>query len=195
MYFLITMIRMPFYTEGFELAYYFDILDSYLSSGYSFFDQGFLQFFLRLGIGRDVILAYEVMENESCQSLLGLLFGVSSCINPPLDFYGLDLSNNKFYLGNPQFSSLVVLSSNPIIASIYSLIYAFTAYIILFLTSFLKKIPGGSVFYMPLYLLLAMFISVGPILYAWYLTIFTILMVLFYVVVIGAAKNVKNDYI
>jgi hypothetical protein len=183
MYSLITLIRAPFYEEGFKLASYFDLLNNYWSSVGDFMDEGALQLFLRSGLGRDVILAYEVMENESCQSLSGLLFKYGSCVNPPFDFYGLELYNNKFYLANPQFSSLITLSLNPMIAFIYSLVYASIVCVILFLTSLIRRTKAGLIFYMPLYLLLNIFIVIGPILYAWYLTVFVILMNLFYILI------------
>lgn len=188
MYMFITVFRIPFYEDGFELSEYWTRITFILDGGYEvLFEQGFLQLFMRLGIGRDVILAYEVAQNSSCTSLKGLLFGVSSCANSPLDFYGLSLQSDKFYLGNPQLSSLITLTTNPIYALTYSLLYAFTVAIILILVKSIKTIKYAGILQAPIYLLILIFVLVGPILYAWYLAgavvILAVLNVLFSVMV------------
>jgi hypothetical protein len=179
MYMFITFFRVPFYEENFELSEYWTRITALLDGGYGFFEQGFLALFMRLGIGRDVILAYEVAQNSSCTSLKGLLFGVSSCFDPPWDFYGLYLESNKFYLGNPQFSSLIALTNQPVYAATYSLLYAFTISIIFIMIRLVKTIRHGAITQQPLYLLALIFVIVGPILYAWYLVVAVVILAVF----------------
>ena len=193
MYFFITFVRVPFYEVDFELHEYWVRISALLDTGYNFMEQGFFQLFLRLGIGRDVMLAYEVAQNSSCTSLMGLLFGTSSCINPPLDFYGLDLSDNKFYLGNPQLSSLVALTPNPIYAFIYGLLYAYIVAVIFILVRCMNTTMLGPILQGPIHLLISIFVIIGPILYAWYLAVAVVVTVviitLFKILVINFNKR------
>jgi len=171
MYMFITFFRVPFYEVGFEFSEYWTRITALLDGGYGFFEQGFLALFMRLGIGRDVILAYEIAQNGSCTSLMGVLFGYGSCIDPPWDFYGLELISHKFYLANSQLSSLITLTTQPIYAFTYSLLYAFTVTIIFIMVKTVKSIRSVAITQVPLYLLVLIFVLVGPILYAWYLAV------------------------
>lgn len=190
-YFFITFARIPFYEESFELSLYWHFLGKLWGDDYSFFGQGFFQLFLRLGIGRDVILAYEVMESGNCTSLMGLLLGTSSCADPPYDFYGLALSSHKFYLGNPQLSSLVVLTPNPFIAFAYAIIYAFVVGVIFTLARLIRTTMFAAFLQGPFYLLLLIFVGIGPILYAWYAIFVILLLVLLNAIIKLCVANLK----
>ena len=194
-YLFITMVRQPFYEANFELSEYWTLITAILDRGYGFFEQGLLQLFLRLGIARDVILAYEVAQNGSCTSLKGLLFGSSSCFDPPLDFYGLYLESNKFYIGNPQLSSLIALTNQPIYAATYSLLYAFSISIIFIMLRLVKTLRGGVILLKPLYLLVLIFVLVGPILYAWYLAIAVVVLVVLSALVKLLAQSLSKGTI
>jgi len=175
-YMFITFFRVPFYEDDFVLSEYWTRITALLEGGYGFFEQGFLALFMRLGIGRDVILAYEVAQNSSCTSLKGLLFGVSSCYDSPWDFYGLYLTSDKFYLGNPQLSSLITLTTEPIHAFVYSFLYAFMLAIIFIMLKSIKTIRHAAIAHSPIYLLVLVFVLVGPILYAWYAAVVVVIL-------------------
>ncbi|MBF0272645.1 MAG: hypothetical protein HQL98_11355 [Magnetococcales bacterium] len=146
--------------------------------------QGFNQLFLRLGLGRDVILSYEVGERDICHYYYGLYFNASSCFNPPMDFYGLSLATDKFYLGNPMLSSVFVVSNEFFVKMGAALLYGLEAFLICFVVNYcLRGIPIGAILVHPLYFLLVVFVLVGPIFFAVYLMYAIIFLSVSYIVV------------
>jgi hypothetical protein len=176
----ITNIRVLFYLDDFLDSNFLSVLlDNDLNDFFEIFRQGFSQLILRLGVGRDVILSYEIAQNGLCLDYMGLFFGSGSCYDPPFDFYGLKLDSHRFYLAPPQLSSLYIISDDFFIRIIFSVIYGFMLFIvsrILWLllqgryTSFMKSFA---------FIFVIIFSLIGPVLYLWYLLLFSFLLYLF----------------
>lgn len=174
-YTIITTIRMVFYQDDYTFNKSIDFFKEYILDGENnVFYQGFTQLFLRIGIGRDVILSYEVSNNCSCQDAISLFTKAGPCNNPPLDFYGLHLDSNRFYLAPPQLSGLFVVSNIFYIQLIFSLFYAILTWMFTQIIKLIAIIPFGNILIFPLYFFIAIFVLIGPIMYAWYVCLFII---------------------
>lgn len=142
--------------------------------------QGFSQLFLRLGIGRDVILSFEVANFGVCSNLWGLFFESGSCNDPPLDFYGMRLDNNRFYIAPPALSSLFVISGNFSLQLIVSIAYSAVVYLMCLIVGSLNGVPYGNFLAQAAFFLIIIFVMIGPIKFAWILISFIILSVIFF---------------
>lgn len=163
----VTFFRIFLYDEGYSFDRLWGLIrDAEIADG-DFIFQGFSQLFLRIGIGRDVILSYEIGGLGVCRDLWGLFFKSGSCMNPPFDFYGLRLDDNKFYLAPPMLSSLFVVSDNFLVKLMVSVLYSLLAYVFCLMVRVVRKIPLGNFIVYPSYFLIAAFIIIGPIFFAW----------------------------
>ena len=172
----ITFIRVIFYEDGYTFSKTLDFLSKFvLNADHSFWFQGINQLLLRIGIGRDVILSYEVANIGNCTDYIGLFFKYGSCPNPPLDFYGLPLDSNRFYLAPPQLSSLFVVSNNFFIQFFFSLLYSFEIFILIFISKKLCKFPYGDILFFAIYFFILLFALIGPISYIFNIIILLLL--------------------
>lgn len=170
LFLVITQFRIVLYDENYTRESIFTLI-SFIDFGESeYVFQGVSQLFLRLGIGRDVILSYEVAADGVCNNLWGLFFQSGSCIDPPLDFYGFSLSDNRFYIAPPALSSLFVISDNFLMKLIISVGYAILVYLMCLLTKRLHEVPMGNLFAQAAFFLIVIFVTIGPISFAWVLT-------------------------
>lgn len=176
LYSTITFLRTIFYVDDYSFSKTAEYFKEYVfNSDQNFWFQGINQLFLRIGVGRDVILSYEVAQNCNCNDYVGLFFKSGSCYNPPLDFYGLTLESNRFYLAPPQLSSLFVISNNISFQLFISVIYAGEVYLLLFLSKKLCKFPFGDILILPIYFFIAIFAIIGPIQYCFYIILLLLL--------------------
>lgn len=166
---LITASRLVLYADDYSFSTLLEILKSIDLGEVEVIFQGFSQFFLRIGIGRDVILSYEVAASGACSDLWGLFLMNGSCPNPPLDFYGIELDSHRFYLAPPMLSSLFVASNEFGLKLFISLCYSLVTFFMCYSISGLRKIPLGKYFVQPAYFLVVMLVTIGPIFYSWIL--------------------------
>lgn len=162
----ITMSRNYLYSETPRIEDFIMTFDVLL--------QALNQVFLKLGIGRDVILSYEVLQTGVCSDSLSFILTGNSCTNPPLDFYGLNLSDTKFYLAAPTFPNLFILESSFSKIAVY---FLFMFQIYLSASSFIILRKYGKIFI--LYgiigwLLSLVFIIIGPLLFLNYIIVFNL---------------------
>lgn len=173
MFTFITNIRIVFYLDDFVSSDFLNLLmENFNNDYFEIMRQGLSQLILRVGLGRDVILSYEIAEKGTCDNYIGLFFGAGSCFNPPLDFYGLDLDSNKFYLAPPQMSSLFISSDNTLVRMLISAAYAIMIFLI---SKLFWRIMSGhiGVYFVPfVYIFILIFSVIGPILYLWYMLLF-----------------------
>ncbi|MDR3409561.1 MAG: hypothetical protein P4L87_01215 [Formivibrio sp.] len=167
----VTASRIILLDDNYSFSNMHDVFNSINYDDIEFMFQGFSQLFLRIGIGRDVILSHEVASSSVCTDLYGLFFISGSCPNPPLDFYGLSLDSDRFYLAPPMLSSLFVVSNNFFVQLCVSFVYSIVVFFMCYSTRLLKIIPSGSVFVQPAFFLVVVFVTIGPIYYAWILTV------------------------
>lgn len=173
LYSTITFLRTIFYVDDYTFSKTVEYFNDYvLKSDQKFWFQGINQLFLRIGIGRDVILSYEVAQNCNCNDYLGLFLKSGSCFDPPFDFYGLTLESNRFYLAPPQLSSLFVISNKPVIQSLISILYAIEIYFFLTISKKLCKFPFGDILILPIYFFISIFAIIGPIQFCFYIISF-----------------------
>lgn len=177
---LITTSRVILLAEDYSFSNIIGVLSLVDTDEIDFIYQGFAQLFLRIGIGRDVILSYEVAASGACGDLYGLFLKFGSCPNPPLDFYGLQLDSDRFYLAPPMLSSLFVASNEFLTKLVISLCYSFVVFLMCCTTDILRKIPFGGMFTQPAYFLIVVFVTIGPMYYAWILTCAIIVVTFFY---------------
>lgn len=128
------------------------------------------QIFLRTGLGRDVILSYEVFSTGICNDCIKFFLTGHSCANPPLDFYGLYLDSHQFYLAAPTLANFYVLNTSFFLKVILYLLFMF--YIVL--GAKLLFLIGKENNFLYLYtivswLLSVIFILIGPLLFYNYL--------------------------
>jgi hypothetical protein len=184
---IITTARLVLLSEN----YTFDsIMSIYNATEFKADELGLLgitQLFLRLGIGRDVILSYQIASSPECKDILSLFIGSSSCLNPSLDFYGIDLVDSKFGLSPPMLSSLFAISDNFIIKLIVSFFYSAICYFFCVFVRILKTKPFDDILIYPAYFLIIVFVTIGPIYYCW---IFIGLILIFRI----ALSIIKNIY-
>ena len=172
MFSVVTFIRLFFYEDGYTFSKTLDFFSKFiLNADQSFWFQGVNQLFLRIGIGRDVILSYEVANAGNCTDYIGLFFNSGSCTNPPLDFYGLDTSQTRFALAPPQLSSLFVVSNNFFVQLFFSLLYSLEIFILIFISKKLCKFPYGEILFLAAYFFILLFALIGPIRFVFYIII------------------------
>ena len=190
MFTFITFLRTVFYVENFNnSSLYLLFINILRDSDFStILFQGYSQLFLRIGLGRDIILSYEIANMSICKNYVGLFFGVGSCFNPPLDFYGLFLDNHRFYLGVPQLSSLYIISDNFFIRFVFSILYSFMILIISKLIWLIIRKNALEKFKFFIFLFILIFSLVGPIKFLWYLLVFVIIITSFLKMVNSKAK-------
>jgi hypothetical protein len=166
---IVTFSRNIIYVDGYSFDRLWGLINTFDYSKTEFIYQGVRQLFLRVGIGRDVILSYEIGNMGVCTDMRGLFLKSGSCLNPPMDFYGLFLDTNKFYLAPPMLSSLFVISNNFIIKLAVAICYSMLVYFMCSVAKLIQSIPFGKLFGYPLFLLLIVFVTIGPIYFAWLL--------------------------
>lgn len=185
----VTFLREIIFVEDYSFDNLWVLINQYDLSESQFIFQGFSQLFLRVGIGRDVLLSYEIGGLEVCTNLVGLFLQNGSCLNPPMDFYGLLLDTDKFYLAPPMLSSLFVISNNFFLKLIVALVYAVLAYFLCTVAKLIKEVPLGNLLVQPTFFLIVIFVTIGPIYYAWILVgIITILRLLYIIIKKSAMK-------
>ena len=178
---IVTFIRLFFYAYGYTFSKTLDYYRVFLlNSDESFWFQGINQLFLRMGIGRDVILAYEVSQSGNCQDYWGLFFQSGSCSNPPLHFYGLDTRQTRFALAPTQLSSLFVVSKSFLVQLFFSLLYSLEIYILISIAKKLCNFPYGEVMFLGTYFFILIFTLIGPISYVFYIIVLLFLVSLFF---------------
>lgn len=166
----ITMSRNYLYSENPSLEDFIMTFDVFI--------QALNQIFLRIGLGRDVILSYEVLQTGVCSDSLNFILTGNSCANPPLDFYGLNLSDTKFYLAAPTFPNLFILDGYFSKIAVY---FLFMFQIYLSALSFIILRNYGKLFV--LYgiigwLLSLVFIVIGPLLFLNYIIVFNLVLLI-----------------
>jgi hypothetical protein len=172
MFSVVTFIRLFFYEDGYTFSKTLEFFNKFiLNADQSFWFQGINQLFLRIGIGRDVILSYEVANIGNCTDYFGLFFNFGSCPNPPLDFYGLTLESHRFYLAPPQLSSLFVVSNNFFVQLFFSLLYSLEIFIVIFISKKLCKFPYGEILFLAAYFFILIFALIGPFRFIFYIII------------------------
>lgn len=137
------------------------------------------QLFLRVGVGRDVILSTEVLKTGVCMEYFKFFWTGYSCNIPSLDFYGIDLEGSNFGLQAPTFASFYVLSGSieiQIIIYLLFLLQIFSSGIIHINLARLNNLY--YIFSIFSWLLSLIFIFVGPLLFFNYLLFFNILLLL-----------------
>lgn len=137
------------------------------------------QLFLRVGVGRDVVLSTEVLQTGVCMEYFKFFWTGYSCNIPSLDFYGIDLEGSNFGLQAPTFASFYVLSGSieiQIIIYLLFLLQIFSSGIIHINLARLNNLY--YIFSIFSWLLSLIFIFVGPLLFFNYLLFFNILLLL-----------------
>jgi hypothetical protein len=186
LYTFITNIRVLFYLDDFLNNNLFSLFVNNDQNNWSeILNQGFSQLFLRIGIGRDVILSYEIAQDELCQNYLGLFFKSGSCYDPPFDFYGLSLDNHRFYIAPPQLSSLYIISDNIFIRIAFSFLYGIMLFVVSKIIWSMLRGPYTSFLRSLFYIFIIIFSTVGPILYYWYLLLFSFALFLFEIFILN----------
>lgn len=165
----VTFFRNILYADNYSFNSLSALVSAFDFSESEFFFSGFFQLLLRIGIGRDVILSYEISNLGRCTDLWGLLFQSGSCLNPPMDFYGLYLDSDRFYAAPPMLSSLFIISDNFLVQLFIALTYSSLVYIICFFVTKIRHFPLGDLLVRPTFFLVCVFATIGPILYAWYI--------------------------
>ena len=148
------------------------------------------QIFLRVGIGRDVILSFEVLDSGVCSEYMNFFLNGHSCSNPPLDFYGLDLTSHQYYLAAPTLPNFYIISNglDQILLYILLILQIYIGSKLVFLISeFGNMFVIYGVFSQFLNLV---FIIIGPILFFNYMIMLnTILLLILHVIKIGIRKE------
>jgi hypothetical protein len=188
----VTFLREILFVENYSFDNLWMLINQYDLSQSQFIFQGFSQLFLRVGIGRDVLLSYEIGGVEVCTNLVGLFLQNGSCLNPPMDFYGLHLDTDKFYLAPPMLSSLFVISNNFFLKLIVALIYAVLAYFLCTVAKLIQEVPLGNLLEQPTFFLIVIFVTIGPISYAWILVSIIIISRLLYIIIKKSATKLTS---
>jgi len=173
---LVTIFRKILYDDSYTFTNLPSLLGQFNEDLGYFINDGILELFLRLGIGRDVILSTEVAAAKVCTSLFGLFFGVGSCMDPAFDFYGVSLGDGRFGLSPPMLSSIYIVSDIFYMKLIVAIGYSLIAYILCVSTHLFQRIPLGALLVYPAYLFMCIFVLIGPIVYGWILLTFVIAM-------------------
>ena len=148
------------------------------------------QIFLRVGIGRDVMLSFEVLDSGICNEYMNFFLTGHSCNNPPLDFYGLDLTSHQYYLAAPTLPNFFIIDNSlgQILLYILLILQVYIGSKLVFLIS-----EFGNIFV--IYgvfsqFLNLVFIIIGPILFFNYMIILnTILLLILHVIKISIKKE------
>jgi len=165
-YTLVTASRLVLFADNYEFSAILNIMQRTNFDIWELTVRGFNELFLRLGIGRDVILALEVLERKTCSDFVGLFFGKGSCEIGKLHFYGFESSSARFGLDPPAIASLVASLSIPFWSILINLGYAFWAYILCSIPNLLSNLSIGRYIVLPMYYMQVIFIIIGPIRFA-----------------------------
>ncbi len=174
---LITAFRLVTYAEGYTFSRFIPLFETIDFDMPEVIFQGVNQLWLRIGIGRDVILSYQVQSDNICNNLTSFFYSGHSCSNPPLDFYGLVSDNNKFYLAAPVLSNLVAIPGGWFDKIFISMIFSLMVYFCCKVLLLCRYIPYGDVLINPLYFIFVIFFTIGPIYFVWYILVALLLLV------------------
>jgi len=174
-YICITALRLILYADDYEFLNLVQIAINLEIDSYDIVKRGITEFFLRLGLGRDVILAYEVKANNLCTNYYGLFFKSGACFDGALDFYGFINDQTRFGIDPPAIASYFTSLGNPNTKAYVIIGYSLWSYTLCRSTTLLNNIPHGRYFVMPMYYMQSVFIIIGPIKFALYITITIIL--------------------
>lgn len=176
-FFVITNLRLVFLHDDYTFSQFLNII-SRINVGYDvLLIRGFSEIFMRIGIGRDVILAYEVKKLNICYNYLGLFFGSGSCSNPA-SFYGFYNDQTRFGIAPPMLASLVASLNSSIVSIFIIFLFSLWAFVLCISCNLLTYVNKLQLFCFPIYCMQIIFITIGPIRFAFYLFIFNIAMFL-----------------
>lgn len=134
-----------------------------------FLSRGLTELFMRIGIGRDVILAYEIRGTGVCRDYYRLFFDSGSCSQPAMDFYGFVNDQSRFGIDPPMLASLVASMHGGVYSFILLILYSFWAHILCTAGKGFSRIRALQLFSWPIYYIQIIFVTIGPVRYAIYI--------------------------
>lgn len=174
----VTAQRQILYFEDYTFLKIFVLFNELDISAIEVFNRGLTELFMRLGIGRDVILAYEVRDSAICNDYYRLFFDGGSCRQPALDFYGFVNDQTRFGIDPPMLASLVASMYGGAHSFIFLIFYSLWAYILCKAGRNFSKMRSLRLISWPVYYLQIVFVTIGPIRYAIYIYLVSLLIVL-----------------
>lgn len=131
--------------------------------------RGLTELFMRIGIGRDVILAYEIRSSGVCRDYYRLFIDSGSCSQPAMDFYGFFNDQSRFGIDPPMLASLVASMHGGVYSFILLILYSFWAHILCKAGKGFSRMRALQLFSWPIYYIQIIFVTIGPIRYAIYI--------------------------
>lgn len=140
-------------------------------------NRGLTELFLRIGIGRDVILAYEIGDSGICKDYYRLFFEGGSCSQPAMDFYGFDNDQSRFGIDPPMLASLVASMHSGIYSFILLILYSLWAHLLCKAGRNFARMRNLHFISWPIYYFQIIFVTIGPIRYAIYIYMVSVMII------------------
>lgn len=141
------------------------------------FNRGLTELFMRIGIGRDVILAYEIRDSGICEDYYRLFFEGGSCSQPAMDFYGFVNDQSRFGIDPPMLASLVASMHSGVYSFILLILYSLWVYMLCKAGGNFAKIRALQFVSWPVYYFQIIFVTIGPIRYAIYIYMVSVVII------------------